>query len=47
MGKRWIDIWIVFINLDFEMRFDNFIRATCVLYILCSVYRKGLSEACV
>ena len=33
MGKRWIDIWSVFINLDFEMRFDNFKHATCILYI--------------
>ena len=33
MGKRWIDIWLGFINLDFEMRFDNFTRATCILYI--------------
>ena len=32
-GNRWIDIWLVFINLDFEMRFDNFTRATCILYI--------------
>ena len=32
-GKRWIDILLVFINLDFEMRFDNFTRATCILYI--------------
>ena len=32
MGKRWIDIWLVLINLDFEMRFDNFTRATCILY---------------
>ena len=32
MGKRWIDIWLVFINLDFEMRFDNFTCATCILY---------------
>ena len=31
-GKRWIDIWLVFISLDFEMRFDNFTRATCILY---------------
>ena len=23
----------MFINLDFEVRFDNFIRATCILYI--------------
>ena len=23
----------MFINLDFEMRFDNFTRATCILYI--------------
>jgi hypothetical protein len=33
MGKRWIDIWLVFINLDFEMRFDNFTCATFILYI--------------
>jgi len=33
MGKRWIDIWLMFINLDFEMRFDNFTHATCILYI--------------
>ena len=32
-GKRWIDIWLVFINVDFETRFDNFTRATCILYI--------------
>ena len=32
-GKRWIDIWLVFISLDLEMRFDNFTRATCILYI--------------
>ena len=23
----------MFINLDFETRFDNFTRATCILYI--------------
>ena len=23
----------MFINLDFEIRFDNFTRATCILYI--------------
>jgi len=28
MGKRWIDVWFLFINLNFEMRFDNFTRAT-------------------
>ena len=33
MGKRRIDIWLVFINLDFEMRFDNFTLATWILYI--------------
>jgi len=33
MGKRWVDIWLVFINLDFEMRSDNFTRVTCILYI--------------
>ena len=33
MGKRWIDIRLVFVNLDFEMRSDNFTRATSVLYI--------------
>ena len=32
-GKRWIDIWLVFINLDFEMRLGNFTLATCILYI--------------
>ena len=32
-GKRWIDIWSVFINLDFEMRFDNITRETSILYI--------------
>ena len=32
MGKRWIDIWLVFISLDFEIRFDNFTRATRILY---------------
>ena len=31
--KKWIDIWFVFINLDFEMSSDNFTRATCILYI--------------
>ena len=31
--KRWIDISLVFINLDFEMRFDNFTHATCCFYI--------------
>ena len=40
MGKRWIEIWLVFINLDFEVRFDNFARATCILYI-------DLAEICV
>ena len=30
---RWINIWLVFISLDFEVRFDNFTRATCILYI--------------
>jgi len=25
--------WLVFINLNFEMRFDNFTRETCILYI--------------
>ena len=33
MGKRWLNVWLVFINLNFEMRFDNFTRATCILYI--------------
>jgi len=33
MGKRFIDISLVFINLDFEMRFINFARATCIFYI--------------
>ena len=28
-----IDIWLVFIRLVFEMRCDNFTRATCILYI--------------
>ena len=32
-GKRWIDIWLVFISLDFEMRFDNSTRAIYILYI--------------
>jgi len=28
-----IDIWLVFISFDFEMRFYNFKRAACILYI--------------
>ena len=28
-----IDIWLVFISFDFEMRFDNFTPAACILYI--------------
>jgi len=28
-----MDIWSVFINLDFETRFNIFIRATSILYI--------------
>ena len=31
MGKKWIDIWLVFIHLDFEMRFDNFTCETLIL----------------
>ena len=45
-GKRWIDIWLVFINLDFEMRFDNFTRATCILYIDLRENLKFLPSQC-
>ena len=45
-GKRWIDIWSVFINLDFEMRFDNFTRATCNLYIDLVENLKFLPSQC-
>jgi len=31
--RRQINIWLVFISLDFEMRFDNFTRANCISYI--------------
>ena len=31
-GKRQIDIWLVFKNLELEMNFDNFTRATCIPY---------------
>jgi len=38
MGKRWIDFWLVFISFNFEMRFDNFTRATCIAFISLSQY---------
>ena len=33
MGKGWVDVLFVLINLNFEMRFDNFTSETCILYI--------------
>ena len=30
--KKQINIWLVFKNLELEMKFDNFTRVSCILY---------------